>query len=249
MLASGLQSVCIVGTGAQTAVGQGAPATAAAARAGIAAMGNHPFMVDQMGAPMVVCAVPNLGVDLDAVERFLQLALTPAREALAPVLQHSKARLHCSVFVALPEQRPGMPEHFENTFAEKFASVLAKDINIQQLVVNSLGHAGGLYFVEQALSLLQSGKSQFCLIGGVDSYLEPETLEWLDDLEQLHSETTIWGFCPGEGAGFCLLTTTDRAASLGLPIATEIISAASAKEKSLCKASASMARSPSAFVS
>ena len=123
-----------------------------------------------------------------------------------------------------------MPEHFENTFAEKFAIVLAKDINIQRLVVNSFGHAGGLYCMEQALSLLQSGKSQFCLIGGVDSYLDPETLEWLDALEQLHSETTIWGFCPGEGAGFCLLTSTDRAASLGLPIAMEIISAASAKE-------------------
>lgn len=230
MLASARQSICIVGTGARTAVGLSAPATAAAARAGIAAMGNHPFMIDKMGAPMVVCADPTLPVELETMERFLELALTPAREAMMVLLEKSKAPPRVSVLLALPEERPGTPKYFQNKFAERFGSALAKEVNIQQLTCHSLGHAGGLFCLEQALSLIQSGKSQFCLVGGIDSYLEPETLEWLDDLEQLHSETTIWGFCPGEGAGFCLLTSAEVAASLGLPITIELLSAASAKE-------------------
>lgn len=230
MLASARQSICIVGTGARTAVGLSAPATAAAARAGIAAMANHPFMIDKMGAPMVVCADPTLPVELETIERFLELAVTPAREALMALLEKSNAPPRVSVLLALPEERPGTPGYFQNKFVERFGSALAKEINIQQLTCHSLGHAGGLFCMEQALSLIRSGKSEFCLVGGVDSYLEPETLEWLDELEQLHSETTIWGFCPGEGAGFCLLTSVEVAASLGLAIVIELLSAASAKE-------------------
>src|SRR5262249_36107709 len=43
------------------------------------------------------------------------------------------------------------------------------------------------------------------LVGGVDTWLVPETLEWLDSLEALHSVVMPWGFCPGEAAAFCLL--------------------------------------------
>jgi 3-oxoacyl-[acyl-carrier-protein] synthase-1 len=229
------QSICIVGTGARTAVGLSAPASAAAVRAGVAVMGDHPFMIDKMGNPMVVCMDSTLSAELETIERFLELALTPAREALVPLLEKSKAPPRVSVLLALPEERPGRPEYFQNRFTERFGSALAKEITIQQLVCYSLGHAGGLYCMEQALSLLHSGKCQFCLVGGVDSYLEPETLEWLDDLEQLHSETTIWGFCPGEGAGFCLLTSAQVAASLGMPIAIELLSAASAQEPNRIK--------------
>jgi 3-oxoacyl-[acyl-carrier-protein] synthase-1 len=51
------------------------------------------------------------------------------------------------------------------------------------------------------------------LVGGVDSWLVPETLEWLDELEALHSDAMPWGFCPGEAAAFCLLSGTVPPAS------------------------------------
>jgi 3-oxoacyl-[acyl-carrier-protein] synthase-1 len=193
-------------------------------------MGNHPFMIDKMGNSMVVCADFTLPIELAMTDRFLELALNPACEALRGLLERCQAPPRVSVLLALPEQRPGVPEYFQNSFAERLAFALGPEIHIQELRCYPLGHAGGLYCIEQAMSLLQSGKSQFCLVGGVDSYLEPQTLEWLDDLEQLHSESTIWGFCPGEGAGFCLLTSVEVATSFGLPTTIEFLSAASAKE-------------------
>jgi hypothetical protein len=53
-------TICIVGVGAVTAVGLTAPSAAAAVRAGIAGFGEHPFMIDRQGEPMIVAAVPNL---------------------------------------------------------------------------------------------------------------------------------------------------------------------------------------------
>jgi 3-oxoacyl-[acyl-carrier-protein] synthase I len=132
--------------------------------------------------------------------------------------------------IVLPEKRPGIPDNFRTEFARRFATALSTDINIQELQCYQAGHAGGFYCMEQALTMLRSGHSQFCLVGGIESYLEPETLEWLDDQDQLHSETTIWGFCPGEGAGFCLLSTAQVATSYCLPALIELLSAASATE-------------------
>ena len=230
MMTAAHETICIVGVGASTSMGLSAPATASAVRAGVAAMAVHPFMIDKMGAPMVVCANPALPIELGAMDRFLELALTAAREALSPLLNKVRSLPRVSVLFALPEERPGSPERFESTFAGRFSLALAKEINIQDMIYHSLGHAGGLLCMEQALSLILGGKSQICLVGGVDSYLEPETLEWLDNLEQLHSETTIWGFCPGEGAGFCLLTSQKFAADIGLSADIEVVAAASAKE-------------------
>lgn len=224
------QSVCIVGTGARTAVGTTAPATAAAVRAGIAVMAEHPYMIDKMGNPMLVCMDSTLPVELTIIERYLELAISAAREALAVLLRSDKSISGVTILLALPENRPGIPDNFRNEFSRRFATALASVINIQELHCYLAGHAGGFYCMEQALTLLRSGHSQFCLVGGVESYLDPETLEWLDDQEQLHSETTIWGFCPGEGAGFCLLASNQVAVSFRLPTLIELLSAASANE-------------------
>jgi 3-oxoacyl-[acyl-carrier-protein] synthase-1 len=59
------------------------------------------------------------------------------------------------------------------------------------MVSYALGHAAGILSFEHAVSHIASGRCDACLVGGVDSYLEAETLEWLDSHEQLHSNSTI----------------------------------------------------------
>jgi 3-oxoacyl-[acyl-carrier-protein] synthase I len=229
------RGVSIIGVGARTPVGLNAPSTAAAVRAGISAMAEHPFMIDMMGESMVVCADPVLPAELAAADRFLELALPSARECLSPLLGKAQTPPRIRVLVALPEDRPGRPERLEGIFAERFATALANDIQVQELKCYASGNAGGLLCMEQALSLINSGDCQLCMVGGVDSYITAETLEWLDSQEQLHSETTIWGFCPGEAAGFCLLAARDVAEALGLSASVELVSAASAMEPNRIK--------------
>lgn len=229
------QSICVVGTGARTAVGSSAPATAAAVRAGIAAMAQHPYMIDHMGNPMMVCRDPTLPIELSMTDRLVELALGAAREALEALPEKSRDLMPMPVWVALPEQRPGLPEYFEHDFFRRLSAGLSDRVHVQQMNCRPLGHAGGLYCMEQAIEWLQRGESRFCLVGGVDSYLDADMLEWLDDQEQLHSETAIWGFCPGEGAGFCLLASGTIAASHSLTASIEVLAAATAQEPNRIK--------------
>jgi 3-oxoacyl-[acyl-carrier-protein] synthase-1 len=83
--------------------------------------------------------------------------------------------------------------------------------------------------------MLAEGKAELVLAGGVDSYLNAETLNWLDEGEQLHSEGNIYGFCPGEAAGFVLMATPQTARRLGLPGLIGIVATASAIEANLLK--------------
>src|SRR5262245_5332056 len=124
-----LDRVYVVGTGASTAIGLSAPATAAAVRAGIAGMAAHPLLSDKMAAPMVVCANPSVPIELGTIDRLLQLAVAPAMEALDPLLERARTPPTVSVLVALPEERPGMPPHFKSSFAGRFGPTLAGSIN------------------------------------------------------------------------------------------------------------------------
>jgi 3-oxoacyl-[acyl-carrier-protein] synthase-1 len=223
-------SIRIIGIGARTPVGLSAPAAAAAVRAGVAVMADHPFMIDKAGAPMVVCIDPALPVELGLADRILELAISSAREALKPVLERVRKLPRIRIILALPEDRPGKPDRLANTFTERFISALGIDIPVLDLTCHSLGHAGGLYCMEQALSFINGGQVELCLVGGVDSYLDPEALEWLDETDQLHSESTTWGFCPSEGAAFCLLASREFADAPGPSTSVELLAAASATE-------------------
>ena len=76
----------------------------------------------------------------------------------------------------------------------------------------------------RARDALLAGQAQLCLVGGVDSYLDPETLEWLDDNEQLHSEGNIYGFCPGEARRLLPARHPRQARALRLPAAARTLS-------------------------
>ena len=224
------EEVVVVGTGARTPLGLNAPATAAAVRAGIAAMGNHPFMIDQFGDPMVVSRDAELPSETGGVDRFVQLALPAALEALRVLPAGNSASIKIRLHVALPEDRPGLPADLKAKFAERFQLALGENFQVEKVTSHALGNAAGIAALEEALSEIERGESEFCLVGGVESYLMPETLEWLDSVEQLHSPSTIWGFCPGEGAGFFLLTSGRIAKSLGLSSTIRVLSAAKGSE-------------------
>jgi 3-oxoacyl-[acyl-carrier-protein] synthase-1 len=95
--------------------------------------------------------------------------------------------------------------------------------------------------VQRAWEAIRGGTAEFALAGGADSYLEPETLEWLESNDQVHSAgraNNAWGFVPGEAAGFVLLASADAAARYRLSAALEVLTAATAKESKLIKTDA-----------
>jgi 3-oxoacyl-[acyl-carrier-protein] synthase-1 len=95
--------------------------------------------------------------------------------------------------------------------------------------------------IRAAWERVRGGTTELALAGGVDSYLEPETLEWLEANDQLHSagaDNNPYGFIPGEGSGFVLLASERAVERRGLDTVLELSSVAFARETRLIKTDA-----------
>lgn len=203
------RDVAVLGIGAQTAVGRSAPLVAGAVRAGISRYAEHPEWRDQHFDPVVVCRASWLPDTLSAEDRLTQLGLDAALEALEGVPGATSAPL--AVVIGLPEPRPGIPPFLYEKVLNRLKEALSKHLNLVSLSLLPNGHASGLLALEKACELILSGQKTLCLAGGIDSYLFPSTVRWLDSQNRLHSLENRWGFTPGEGAGFCLLGTSEIA--------------------------------------
>jgi len=232
---TGGAKVQIVGVGACTALGADAPSTAAAVRAAIAGFADHPYMIDNAGDPMVVARASYLPESPNTVERFVALAIPAAKEALAPLTAGKKQVTGIPLILGLPPGRPGRPQNLDTEVTMRFKTELGDGTLLSATRAIPTGHAAGLAALEQAWRLIRSGEIEACLVGGVDSYEDADTLEWLDNLEQLHSNTNKWGFIPGEGAGFVLLSSPQFAEKYKLHPLGEVLAAALAREPNLIK--------------
>jgi 3-oxoacyl-[acyl-carrier-protein] synthase I len=229
------EPVCIVGLGACTAIGANAPSAAAAVRAGITGFHEHPFMIDKAGEKMIVARVPVLSADADIADRVSTLALSAAREALTPLLHGSSdTSLAMPVILGLPSQRPGKVHNNGEILAGNMQELDGR-FRLTGLSTFASGHSAGLMALGAGCEEIEAGHSEFCLVGGVDSYLEAETLEWLDETEQLHSEANTWGFTPGEGAGFCLVCSQSAAERRRLEPLGWVLEVSTAMEQNLIR--------------
>lgn len=225
--------IVVVGVGARCAVGLTAPAAAAAARAGISRLTEHPFMLDKAGEPMVVARDPTIDPMLQDAQRMVRLCESALREALAPLTERAINPPSLEVMIGLPSPRPGLPTGLERALSDLVQQVIGTRTPVRVSFFPRGSAAGFLAMDAARASLLAQGhRETLCVVGGVDSYLTADTLEWMDDLRLLKSSTNRNGFPPGEAAGFCLLTTATMARDLGLKPLAQIESVAVAREPS-----------------
>jgi len=216
--------ISLFGVGAQTPIGRSAPASAASVRAGITRAQEHAHWRDHDGEPVVEHRARWLPDTPDPAHRMLALATEAALESLSGLQGASAAGLspadrQLGVYVGLPELRPGLTPSTLETFQQSFSEQLRLGIaqvfqaepearwELTHVTILPHGHASGIEALEKAVQSLRTGQETFCLVGGVDSYLHPDTVAWLDSHEQLHGVDNAWGLAPGEGAGFCLLAS------------------------------------------
>jgi 3-oxoacyl-[acyl-carrier-protein] synthase-1 len=223
-------SSCIVGLGATTALGRDAASSAAAVRAGITGFGEHPFMIDTAGLPMKVARAPWLEIGLTGSAR-LEFLLLPAIQECLAVLAHEAEALRIALALALPSPRPGLSHDVATHLVEVVKRRLPGTFAAIATFTN--GHAAGLLALQAVQRRLKEGSFDACVIAGVDSYLELETLEWLEECDQLHGAGALnnaWGFIPGEGAGAVLLARAPVAERLGLSSIAEVVAVGTALE-------------------
>jgi 3-oxoacyl-[acyl-carrier-protein] synthase I len=188
-------------------------------------------MLDKVGEPMIVARDPTLDPALQGAERFTRLAGPALNEALAPLARRDISLKLVQMLVGTPELRPGLPADIDDALDHLIASVTSGKTS-QRTLFQAGGNAAGLLTMKHARDILHAGKSRFCLAGGVDSYLTADSLEWMDEQGILKSSANRNGFPPGEGAGFCLLTTGATALEFRLPVLGWLETLGSAREKS-----------------
>lgn len=227
--------ISIVATGARTPVGLQSGAAAAAVRAGITRLAEHPFLVDQVGDLMPAAMDPRLDAALFGFERFLALAETALQEVCAPLAQVGKPCLRAPLYVGLPEIRPGFSADDAEAIRSGLSRAASLPLAVAEVHVLTQGHAAGLAALKQATGRLEQGDVEVCLVGGIDSYFHPDTMEWLDSNRQLTGSVSRSGFVPGEGAGFCLLMLETTARRYGLSPIGQVFSTATGRETKLIK--------------
>lgn len=231
-------SVHIIATGARTPLGLQAAPSAAAIRAGISKMGEHPFMIDQVGNPMPGALDAQLDSAMMGPERLIALAETALREACASLTSDSSGHhLRLPVYLGLPEPRPGFSERDVEVVQHGLTKFGGLPIQISEVNVFTEGHAAGLSALATAIKQIQQGAFEACLVGGVDSYFQLDTMEWLDENRQLAGTVSRSAFVPGEGAGFCLLMAAHAWKRLGLNALARVLAVATGKETKLIKTS------------
>jgi 3-oxoacyl-[acyl-carrier-protein] synthase-1 len=227
-------SVWIVGVGGRTPIGDAATA-AAAVRAGLTGLGEHPFMSDRDGAPTPAAFDAEIDLTNMGPERLLALAETALREACAPLGAGRSVRQRLPVFLGLPALRPGFTEKYAGAVRTGLARFEELPADLTEITVFPHGHAAGLSALAAAFEHLHNLAFEVCLVGGVDSYFHADTVEWLDENRQLAGAVSRSGFVPGEGAAFCLLATDESLSRLGLKPMARVRAVAVGNETKLIK--------------
>jgi len=192
--------VHIVAIGARTPLGLTAESSVAALRAGINRVSEHPFIVDRTAEPVRVALDSHLDPALAHADRLVEMAAT-ALEEVCRKLERSRSTFRSvPLLLGLPEERPG----WNKQDAERVIRQLRErpmSVEFSPIEVFPQGHAAGLLALQSACTRIRAGHSELCVIAGVDSYLDLETLAALDENRQLATSYHRGAFFPGEGAG------------------------------------------------
>jgi 3-oxoacyl-[acyl-carrier-protein] synthase-1 len=165
-------------------------------------------MIDTAGEPMRAAIAPWLDIDLQGQARFETLLFPAIDQALQSVIAADDPDLRLGLALGLPSARPGLPIELGNAMRASLAKRYPG--RFVALAVLESGHAAALLGLHASVRKMADGAFEACIVAGVESYLAPKTLEWLEENDQLHGAGPLnnaWGFIPGEGAGAVLLVT------------------------------------------
>jgi 3-oxoacyl-[acyl-carrier-protein] synthase I len=157
-----------------------------------------------------------LGLWVRMAERAIRDLLSYGR---LPESDQSEFWRTCELMVVTPTLEPArfsiLDEPVDTALLkEDYADTLLEltGLSIPPKRVHSFpaGHVGVATALETAARIIEGGHAKRCLIVAVDSYLEPDTLDWLASHNRLKHGDNPVGMMPGE-AGAALLLEAPRA--------------------------------------
>jgi 3-oxoacyl-[acyl-carrier-protein] synthase-1 len=222
----------VVGLGAVTSLGLYPEAIAAAVAANVVRGRLVETMRDaRTGAPMRLAMLPRLPLAMGAVARMRWMAERALAQALS-TLEPLGERPPLSAYVAIPPPRPGPPQQEILDAVRSLLRAAPLPPAPGLCAAFDTGQEGGTAALGQALEVLKQRRADFCLVGGVDSYIDADLLAWLSETRRLSDDDNPNGIVPGEGAAFALLARPEVARQRRLPVLGWVLGATRAVEPS-----------------
>ncbi len=210
--------VIVCGLGARTHAGLTALQAMLAVRAG--KMRPRPsHLSDRHGEAIAVCRVASIADNVQGLARLVALACAPMIQATHAVrstdamLNRASAPLPVVLAVSSPA-RPGFDTRLSRELLPTLQAKTGIALDQGRSLLVGADRGGGITAFRTAMAMLGQDGVDRVLVGGVDSYFDPDVLEWLDEGRRLHGLETENGFIPGEAAAFVLLSRRSRATGL-----------------------------------
>ncbi len=224
-------SIQIVRCGSQSALGTWTSMSAANVRAGLARISVYPDYEDAQWSQVGVAMADYLDPALPHLSRFFKLGSEALKETLSPLKQQEIRVDSIPLLIGLPEKREGLAVDLKAKLVEKLGAV-AKDYGTAFQIEFIRGdHTAGMEALQEAIRRLKTGEIEFCLAGGIESYLDKRSLHWLEQQGVLKCSDNKWGMIPGEAAGFCLLSSLQTTQNHGLHSCGELSAVSVTKEE------------------
>ena len=191
----------LVAAGMVTAVGASAPASCAAIRAKIAGFEELPY-ADIRNRPVIGAPVRFIDSDSKGVERLTDLAVPALRECMESL--HQADLPDTALLLGLGEiSRPGVHCRPE-VILRSIQSRLGFRLSTQSRAIAG-GGVSTISALQIARLLFERRLVKWCVVGGVDSFLEREQLRWLEQIHRLKRPNNPDGLIPGEAACFVVV--------------------------------------------
>ena len=223
-------NIAITAIGMATSLGLDIKTSCAAARAGIArpvSLDYFPLKSPDDGSATAAAGHPI--ADLTSgfagsgrLLRLAQLAADDLKEQLAMPRSDDRSQ---GLFLSLPSpmRRYTLLDRFTHRDTREAMQASTPDVEVLPLIeqlatriCQTIGHeaqattslagrTGINQLLKQAIEQLRQGYIQRAIVGGIDSFLDYNTLMWLNNTGRLKTEENPVGFQPGEGAVFLVL--------------------------------------------
>ncbi|WP_444994499.1 hypothetical protein [Aliikangiella sp. IMCC44359] len=205
-----MDKMLIAATSMITPIGKGLERVYCSVEAGINRY-QESSVLGSDGEPVRMALVPHNALK-DAIDYALLTGELNARQKrllrLATVaLMDIKSQLpeeKIPLFLAGPE--PYMQSMGVNqTLINNLSRQAGVEFDLPYSRVTNTGRAGAIEMMEIAMRYFEVSNADYALVGGVDSYYDVSTLDYLDNNNRLLLTNNKEGFVPGEAASFALL--------------------------------------------
>jgi 3-oxoacyl-[acyl-carrier-protein] synthase-1 len=225
----------ITAVGMVTPVGHTATESCGSINAGLSRIAESPELrvPDQKGHLVAATCAAVTGVT-DGHRRFLRhyrLAVRAFVEAVGQAELSDRDLTEVGVYLCICEpERIKIDSRIQDQLVRRMSAAIDVPDLSPRAQVFPLGHAGVFRALQVAIVDLEAGRIRWAIVGGVDTYLDEATLDWLADINRLKTDRTVIGIIPGEGAAFVVLESRTAALDRGAAPLARVDGAATAME-------------------